>query len=721
MSGNWWQRPVRMLRVDNAPDFDSLKHADLEAMARSRRDDWRINCEWVVGSFGWQGRGYLTSFQSPKFETWPRFGDFDYLRSYVPHAHRYGIRVLSYLNMHWFAYEFADQHPGWEQITSTGEAYGRLHPLYGNGTTFCVNSPWRDWAFTMIREAMKTGIDGVFLDGPVIYPDSCYCQSCQTLFRQLHGADIPHEDWRDPLWREFIEFREDSMARFLADARQAVKNVNADGVIFLNGGNWPPSSWRVARDIQKLGPYEDFNGAEAFFHHGRRQNDYEYMMAAKYLSAGGKPAVVFMHYMNGSWHYRLIDPKEVQLGIAQTVAGGANPWLALIRSALQSQPEGNQPPRELFAFLDDHEQYYTDLESAAQVAVLFSSRTGRHYLSVHDNLYRASGSAREENLVVDIEQRSVEELSARKRQCETMLTAACEGYFHLLARSHVPFDVILDQDLVSGKLDRYKVLILPDAACLTCDAVAAIRRFVERGGSLLSSFEAGMYDGAGSPSDSMLDLLGIEAVEGAFPVARVDNYSEAVRDHWGFHRGALIERGPYALQVRPREGTETPAVLHQAVDRPYVALKGPSPHPAVLLSRHGQGKVVYFAEAVGAFFSETYMSTTEQRFQAALAHLLGDSYIQLDAPRSVTMNVFRQPQHQRLLIHLVNNGHDARPVSEFLPAHDLVLRLKEVGGPVEVYSLREKETLTAARKGSGIEVRLPRLTLYEVIVVEAAK
>jgi hypothetical protein len=73
-----------MLRVDNAPDFDSLKHADFEAMARSHWEDWRINCEWVMGSFGWEGRGYLTSFQTPEFETWPGYGDFDYLRSYVP-------------------------------------------------------------------------------------------------------------------------------------------------------------------------------------------------------------------------------------------------------------------------------------------------------------------------------------------------------------------------------------------------------------------------------------------------------------------------------------------------------------------------------------------------------------------------------------------------------------------------------------------------------------
>jgi len=38
-----------------------------------------------------------------------------------------------------FTDKLADAHPGWEQLTASGKAYGRLHPLYGNGTTFCVN------------------------------------------------------------------------------------------------------------------------------------------------------------------------------------------------------------------------------------------------------------------------------------------------------------------------------------------------------------------------------------------------------------------------------------------------------------------------------------------------------------------------------------------------------------------------------------------------------
>ena len=75
------------------------------------------------------------------------------------------------------------------------------------------------------------------------------------------------------------------MARFLADAQKAVREVRPDGVVFLNAGSWHPDGWRVARDIEKTGPYQNFNGAEAFFHHGTASSRYECLMTGKYLRA----------------------------------------------------------------------------------------------------------------------------------------------------------------------------------------------------------------------------------------------------------------------------------------------------------------------------------------------------------------------------------------------------------------------------------------------------
>jgi hypothetical protein len=445
----WWEKPVRMLRVDYAPNFAAIKEEDLDALARSRREDWQINCEWIVGTPGFTGGGYCTTFKATGYELCTGFENFDYLRSYTPYAHKYSIKVIAYLNMHWYPYEFAEAHPGWEQITGNGQSYGRVNPLYGNGTTFCVNSPWREWAFGLMQEAMKTGIDGIFLDGPVIFPDCCCCSSCQQKFQMQYGQAIPEEDWMNPIWKSFLEFREDSLAGFLSDAQKRVQEISPDGVIFLNAGSWGPGGWRIARDIQKTGPFQNFNGAEAFFHYGKYQNIYGALMTGKYLRAGNKPAVVFTHYMNGKWHYLNLPPGEVKLALAQTAAAGTNPWWALINSSLASQPQSNEPIRDMCSLLEKHEEYLIDAESQAEVGLLFSTQTNRNYLSRIEALYEITESGKEENLLVNMETERKVDWPARKKQCEELLHSAYLGYFHALTRAHIPFDILLDQVIMT--------------------------------------------------------------------------------------------------------------------------------------------------------------------------------------------------------------------------------------------------------------------------------
>jgi len=489
-------------------------------------------------------------------------------------------------------------------------------------------------------------------------------------------------------------------------------------VIFLNAGSWAPGSWRVARDIQNLEDFQQFTGAEAFFHYGREHNEYMYAMAGKYLRSGKNPAIVFMHYMNGAWHYRLVPPKEVQLGIVQTVASGANPWLAFIHSALESQPTGNEPPKELFTFFEEKKEYFTDLESIAEVAVLFSANTGQYYLSHIEGLYTRTGSGKEEDLAVDLSKRATADWPARKRECESLLTDGCQGFFHALSGAHIPFDIVLDRYLTPEYLSRYRVLVLPDGACLSADAVATITDFVAKGGGLLASFEAGFYDQRGQYGGALLDVLGIAQVDGIFPVGGADNYIEATADHWGFPTGTLYERGSHALKVKPLGGVDTPAFFLIPPGRPYIPLEGRSQYPALLRHGHGKGQVIYFPEAMGVFFTNTRMPSAEQRIAHALRELLPIPRFEAHAPRTVTLDVYRQADARRILVHLVNNTVDGHPVNEFTPVRGILLRLRCDTEPRTVTALREGRHVDAAYRDGFLEMRLPQLDMYEVLAIQ---
>jgi hypothetical protein len=441
-------------------------------------------------------------------------------------------------------------------------------------------------------------------------------------------------------------------------------------------------------------------------------------MAGKYLRAGGKPAVVFMHYMSGAWHYLLLPPNELRSGLVQTIASGANPWLALVQSSLLSMPQGAEPAKEIFDFLEKNKEYYSGMESVAEVAVLFSARTGRNYISTPEIFARLDASDKPGSQWAKMTKEEIASLGARKRQAEDQLTSSCEGYFHALTRAHVPFDIILDQDLTPEKLARFKVLVLADAACLTPEAASAIREFVRKGGNLLASYEAGLYDDRGEASTALFELLGIREVAGAFPLYRGENYVQAISDHWGIARGRLVERAGQALKVRAADGVESPSRFLEPLDRPYVPLKGVSEFPALLIHRYGKGKVVYFPEALGVFVGENRMPSAEMRIGKAIDFLLEDPMITVNAPRTVAVDVYRLKGTNRIAVHLVNNTIDGHPVGEFLPVSDIAFKIRTGAEPKKTLALRENAKIDVSYRDGWTEVRLPKLSLYEVVVIE---
>ena len=63
-----------------------------------------------------------------------------------------------------------------------------------------------------------------------------------------------------------------------------------------------------------------------------------------------------------------------------------------------------------------------------------------------------------------------------------------------LIQAKVPFHLIFDEHLSDLSPSNCKVLILPDSECLSDDQLALIRRFVEAGGGLIVTEQAGLYD-----------------------------------------------------------------------------------------------------------------------------------------------------------------------------------------------------------------------------------
>lgn len=726
---NWWDKPVRIMRLDWLSRMDKLKDVDLDKLARSVRKDWHCNVEWMIGTPGAApGSNFEVTFQSDKFKKLPSLGEFDCLRAYLPYAKKYGIRLMAYLNLHWFSYESTKGREDWQQTMADGRYYGNVHPLYGNGTTYCINSPWRDVAGDLVVEAMKTGIDGVFLDGPLVFPECCYCPACQTKFRAKYGKAIPaQEDWGDPRWKSFVEFREDSLAEFMRDIRERVKAVNPEGVAYLNSGSWHGAGWRVAANIEKSGPFQDFNGAEAFIYLSRDELLYASASVAKYMAASRRPAVVFTHHALGSWHFNPLPAAEIQLAIAQTVACGANPWFAVFQHALESNAKAALTPvKEIQGFLEENEGYYEGTESRAQIALHYSTQTQQFYLSDIEALFPELGSGKEQSLVQDVGSgRRIEDQKKRKELCEEFVRHTFYGNFLALTRKHAAFDVVLDSDLTVERLRRYKVLILDNSACLSESQVKAVLAFVKGGGGLVTTFETGSYNERGDRRTNTLlaTLLGIKDVTEAFVPSSTENYlrikgaSPMVR---GFVRDQILPRPTYALKVKAgRKNAVVAAVFMAPVGQSYAVLQGETDYPAVLAAEYGKGRVVYFPALMGQFYERFKIADIEDLMAGAVNWARkSPPMLETDAPATVEIEVREQKERHRDLIHLINvTGDMQRPLREIVPVRDIHLRLR-TRSPKRVYRLSDRKPLKFRVSKGVVEFVVDSLVFYDVVVVE---
>jgi hypothetical protein len=146
--------------------------------------------------------------------------------------------------VHWYKTEFGSQHSDWLQMREDGTP---LSGVYQTGTDFCVNSPWREWVFQVLRDLCGYSIDGIFFDGPIFFPDTCYCRWCQEKFKNAYSSSLPSKKERKGKpFRTLLEFQAESLRDFLRDSRQVIKSINPNRVLqmaaFAVATGQPPGS-----------------------------------------------------------------------------------------------------------------------------------------------------------------------------------------------------------------------------------------------------------------------------------------------------------------------------------------------------------------------------------------------------------------------------------------------------------------------------------------------
>jgi len=183
------------------------------------------------------------------------------------------------------------------------------------------------------------------------------------------------------------------------------------------------------------------------------------------------------------------------------------------------------------------------------------------------------------------------------------------GWGHLLDCLHLAHDVVTEEMIRNGGLAKFQLLVAPAAQALPDDVASAIRKFVEDGGTLISTSALGLIDQKMEPrgGGQLADVIGadVAAFRGHSTVAESPmNWPRCDSGLYG-----LLPWTPNEAKARvnadslrtlfchftPREGA---TVLEKFTDG----------EPAVVLNTFGKGKSVAIGYPMGreCFLSDVY-------------------------------------------------------------------------------------------------------------------
>jgi len=414
--------------------------------------------------------------------------------------------------------------------------------------------------------------------------------------------------------------------------------------------------------------------------------------------------VIFAAGDQKPWSCYLHAPGETTLMYAASVANGASVWYGLHCPVENMNRPGGRAAVQMNHFLAKHEIWYDATESAANVAILNSMATRAHYQTTRElsDFYSAasSGNARGPGNI----------------------DRSTEGFAAMLYRSQIPFDFISEEAVAAGQCARYRCLVLPTCACLSDEAVQAIRAFVQQGGLLIASLETSLFDGTGKPRDALglADVFGASLEQGGYAL-RDFNYIEFTGSH------PLLKGLGVSLAQAPDFGLKVRATTAEVIARYHEPLPGryepmtPLATPAVLWNTLGTGHCLFLPGTFGEFYWDFACLEFRQLAANAIQDFANVPVRVMNAPESLEVTVRKKTDGSAVIIHLINyTAGMTRPIQESIPLRNLQIRVDTtvLGRPIRhAEALRADKHWAVRTDRAAFLLTVPEMHEYEVIVL----
>ncbi len=739
----WWMKPVRVLQFNIEDRYgryvETITGKELVELA----EKIHANVLVIFARDPWGRTFYRGGTVGP---THPKMKG-DLVRDAIRHGRERGIRVVVMVGHTANKYLY-HQHSDWAQINRNGEIILLEHvPLEAQHyepewPQLCINSPFIDHVKREIIEGISLDADGVFLDSFRYQPDverACYCKWCQRRFKEDHDYDMPREaDWTDSRWRELWKWRYEVVVSRIKELYETAKQAAPDKLFMYNShpGGWAGRTNKVVEDARD---YMDVIFAECSEVDHQPPGFITEMTKLTKAMSGGKPVWSSRNYFHLYRTVKATTRIAIKQGLREAIIAGGSPWLLVFSVSYRQNPEHLDAAEQVFREHEKIEEYLEDAEPVRYAGIIVSNNTRDFYGREHPQKY------------VD----------------------GIRGVYYALTHSHIPVEFVAERDASSlDKLGEYKVLFVENMVCMKKEIGDAIKKYVERGGGVVSTYLTGtrdencirMYDFA------YKDVIGASFI-GVLRKPWTYMYIDDIK-HPLFkdieEKMILFGDMSYEFRVRrvtPNMGYQTllDYVHGQALGRiglavgnwghEYTLGRSPPPmakvtdNPAVIINNYGGGKSVYFTGQLGRHYWRTGLPTFMKLIRNSARYSGGTPPIIVDAPETIHVDTYRQGE--RIIIHLLNHTYNqliqamgtgttkqplppyssvesVHPPRAIIPVPDISIKLAiSHGTKYRVYlPLRDKEldyVVNFKETLGQIMLKLPKLEEYEVVVVEPRK
>lgn len=623
-------------------------------------------------------------------------GDGDPFGTLVAGCRSLNMRVIARTDPHAARDEVRQAHPDWIAVTKDGAPY--RHWASPELWVTCALGPYNfDFMDRVQREIVtRYRVDGIFANRWAGQGD-CYCVHCQRNFREATGLDLPRvTDPRDPVRRQFLQWRKARLTALWQQFDAGIGAINPGACFIPNG----PPDLKTAGDLAHIlfTDNQARRGLTPPWSNGHRAKELRSVMGRRPI--GGIFSVGLEEPYR--WKDSVQSEPEIRLWVAEGTANGMRPWVTKFSGVLYDRRWLPVVDR-IYQWHARHERYLRNERPLARVALLHSEQTATFHPGV------AAGDRFGDHVL---------------------------GMYHALVEARIPFEVVHEAFLTPDRLDPFKLLILADAAALSDAQCAAIRAYVERGGSLLATFASSLYDELGRPRDDfgLAGLFGVSFtghIEGPMQNSylALEGEGRAGGRHpvlSGLEGTPRIINGVFRVQATPRIDFPSPVTLIPS----YPDLPMEDVYPRVLhtdsrevyLRDLGRSRVAYVPWDIDRTFWDV-MSVDHGRLIRNLVAWTANepAPVEVSGPGVLDVTVWRQAQSMTVhLVNLTNPMMMKGPLREAMPVGPLrvTIRIPEGATPRTVQLLTAGAALTPDRKGDALTVTVPLVEVHEVIAID---